>query len=534
MDPPGQTAHYLSALRRIDGRAHVVLRAVASQLTHRLDEPGDSPPSESNLSLPPLPEELASPWLLGQAREALHDDGRRSALGAWFTPTAVARQLLAEVNNGAAATRILDPACGGGAFLLAAHERFPSAHLAGIDVDPLAVEVTRAALKLAGCSDHDIRVGDGLGPTERPRDGKGYDLVVGNPPFLSQLKAKTARDADRRNWLVKHFGTVAVGYADEAALFVLAAARDLLTPGGTAVLIVPESLLAARDAEGIRTEVSRHCAVEVVWRDTDGVFPGTPACALRLTRRTQRPRRAGGTSSWAPLLADDVPSVPVESGHTVAQMATATADFREAYYLLAQHVLEEAETLPTGSKHRIVTVGLIDPAHLRWGETLTRFAKQRWRRPVAVDLPAEFVASRTGPKILVATQSKVLEAVVDEAGDLIPSTPVITVRTVQLWHVGAALTSPVLTAIAARRHAGAARSRGAIKLSARQVLDLPLPRGPSPAWDQAAQSYREAHHVPDPTARHALLRHCGAQMMTAYRVDDPALLTWWIDRLPLR
>lgn len=510
---------------------------MTSQLTHRLVEPGESPPPESDINLPPLPKGLASPWLLGQAREVLHDRGRRTTLGAWFTPAAVTRHLLGTIDTAAIVTRVLDPSCGGGAFLLAAHERFPAAHLAGIDVDPLAVEVTRTALALAGSNDHDIRVGDGLGPTGIAGDGQvldthRYDLVVGNPPFLSQLQTKTARDADRRSWLLQRFGNLAVGYADEAALFVLAAARDLLTREGTAVLIVPESLMAARDTEGIRHEVSRRCTVEVVWRDTDGVFPGTPSCALRLTRRNN-PRPGSPSTSWASLLADDVPPVTVQSVRTIRQAATATADFREAYYLLASHIQEE-EDLPPGSGHRIVTVGLIDPAHMRWGERPIRFAKQRWQRPVAVGLPADFVSSRTGPKILVATQSKVLEAVVDSDGDLIPSTPVITVRTDQLWHVGAALTSPVPTAIAARRHAGAARSRGAIKLSAKQILDLPLPEGPSPAWDQAAQFYREAHGISDPVSRHELLRHCGELMTTAYEVDDPTLVAWWTDRLPPR
>ncbi len=535
--PPAPTLDYLAALREIKAPAQTVLRAVTTQLAHHLVKPGESesPPPESDLNLPPLPKGLASPWLLGQAREVLHDRGRRTALGAWFTPAALTRHLLGTIDTAAIVTRILDPSCGGGAFLLAAHERFPAAHLAGVDVDPLAVEVTRTALELAGSNDHVIGVGDGLGPTGIAGDGQRYDLVVGNPPFLSQLHNKTARDADRRRWLLQRFGNLAVGYADEAALFVLAAARDLLTPGGSAVLIVPESLMAARDTEEFRHEVSRHCTVEVVWRDTDGVFPGTPSCAVRLTQRNN-PRPSDPSTSWASLLADDVPPVTVQSVRTIRQTATATADFREAYYLLASHIQEEEEEedLPPGSVHRIATVGLIDPANMRWGERPIRFAKQRWQRPVAVGLPADFVSSRTGPKILVATQSKVLEAVVDSDGDLIPSTPVITVRTEHLWHVGAALTSPVLTAIAARRHAGAARSRGAIKLSAKQILDLPLPEGPSPAWDQAAQLYREAHGTSDPSSRRELLRLCGALMIAAYEIDDSTLLTWWADRLPLR
>lgn len=120
--------------------------------------------------------------------------------------------------------------------------------------------------------------------------------------------------------------------------------------------------------------------------------------------------------------------------------------------MLADHVEERSTGARNG--HPIVTVGLIGPAHLRWGRRPVRFAKRRWLRPVATGLPVEFVAPRQGPNILVATQTRVLEAVVDQRDDLLPSTPIITIRAGRLWHVGAALTSPVLSTVAARRHEG--------------------------------------------------------------------------------
>lgn len=150
------------------------------------------------------------------------------------------------------------------------------------------------------------------------------------------------------------------------------------------------------------------------------------------------------------------------------------------YYLLADHVQERA----ADEGHRIVPVGLIDPAHLRWGAVGVRFATRRWDRPVAVGLPQSFTAKRLGPKVLLATQTRVLEALVDAAGDLLPSTPVITLRTDRPWHLAAALTSLVVSALALHRHAGAARSRDAIKLSARQGRTFtPQDRvAPKPPW----------------------------------------------------
>ena len=479
---------------------------------------------------------MPDPFALGVAFEEAKDPDDRTRRGAWFTPAAVARLLVDRALSAWSGPRpprvVLDPSVGGGVFLLAAHERLPEARLVGIDIDAGAVAVTDEALVRAGATDVVLVHGDGLDPSSPP---EGVDLVVGNPPFLSQLRTATTRDDDRRARVRGWYGEAAEGYVDESGLFVLAVSR-LLSPGGVAVLVVPEALLATGSAARMREEVSSRCGVEVVWRDTDGVFPGVPTCALLL----RRDRRGGidgaqtGGASWAALLADDVPMVadPVPGAtRTVGDLATATADFREAYYLVADHV---REARPGHDDPRITPVGLSDPAHHRWGATTVRFAKQRWERPVAVDLPPAFLATRSGPKLLVATQTKVLEALVDTAGDMLPTTPAITVRTDRPWHVGAALTSPVLTALAARRHAGAARTRTALKLSAAQVLALPLPDD-GPAWDAAAEAFRAAHDTTGPDERTHLLQRCGASMWTAYGLEaDPAATGWWSDRLPRR
>ena len=382
-------------------------------------------------------------------------------------------------------------------------------------------------------------IADGL---DTSRDPEKVDLVVGNPPFLSQTRSGTARNKERRVALAERFGPLAAGYVDDAALFLMQAVGTCVGPLGEVVMIVPESLLGTDSASRVREAIDAIADVEVVWRDDSRAFPGTPTCALRLTRSAKAPGHPG---HWSGLLlegsADDLDDAVLLSdtttGSVIGDVTTATADFRDAYYRLATHVAEASAT-PSDEQHPIVPVGLIDPAHLRWGEASVRFAKRRWERPVAEGLPATFVHRRLGPKILVATQTKVLEALVDDAGVLLPSTPVITLRTDRLWYVGAALTSPVLSRLALIRHAGAGRSRGALKLSARQVLQLPLPSTDdaerADAWDSAATAFRDAHAATDPGARRALLQTCGERMMVAYGVGQPRLLDWWLDRLPDR
>src|SRR5690606_17819255 len=102
---------------------------------------------------------------------------------------------------------VVDPSCGGGAFLLAAADRLVAlgsapgdavAALRGRDVDPTAVAVTEAALwwwaaRRDASTRPDVRVRDAL-----LDDVDAAGAVVGNPPFLGQLRSSTSVDADRR------------------------------------------------------------------------------------------------------------------------------------------------------------------------------------------------------------------------------------------------------------------------------------------------------------------------------------------------
>ena len=87
---------------------------------------------------------------------------------------------------------------------------------------------------------------------------------------------------------------------------------------------------------------------------------------------------------------------------------------------------------------------------------------------------ARWVDDRLVPKVVVATQSRVVEAAVDRrrqmgavhAGDLGDRAPAE-----RLDHVAAVLLGPPATAWALGRFTGAALATGAVKLAARQVLD---------------------------------------------------------------
>jgi hypothetical protein len=554
--------------------------------------------------------------LEAHARGAIHEKtlderGTRKSSGSYYTPPDVVEGLLdlalgpllqqkaTEGITAVANLRILDPACGSGNFLVAAGRRIAAelvalglaesaaasiafgACLSGVDLDLEALEICRSTLARAGGSartpamvlhaDSLLMVsapaGRLLGDGESDRSwsevisevgcvGGGYDLVIGNPPFLSQLDAATARGRDYGAELRLRFGEAAAGYADPAALFLLLATRLARPRGGVVCLIEPQSVLSARDAMPTRQAVLSAGSITAAWVSDTRIFDaGVDVCAPVITLgagsqpitvsagRAFRPLSATvtlgpGARSWSALLAavKAYPNAVVGGARRVEDIAAATADFRDQYYGLAPHVVDAQERtdLPP-----LVTSGAIDPAHLLWGTRPAKFNKTAYQHPRVVvdDLDVAlrvWAEKRLVPKVLLATQTKVLEAIVDRKGELLPSVPVITItaKPEHLYRLGALLVSPPVTLVAAQRHLGAALSSDALKLSAREVLDLPLPDDME-RWEQAGRLFETASNAESFVSRRDHLVRSGRAMCLAFGITDhEELLNWWKARLP--
>jgi SAM-dependent methyltransferase len=446
---------------------------------------------------------------------------RRRTLGAWSTPEWLVAQMLDTVLAGVPTPRsVIDPACGDGRFLLAAAQHWPDAALVGVDID---VEALGAARRLLGSARVELVHGDGLVLPERA----GFDLVIGNPPYLNQLARRTNRG-----------GRSALGggpYADAAALF-LARALALSGPAGGAVaLVLPRSMLATRDVADIRARVASCAAVEGLWVDDGGAFDADvhtivlscrAGAAQGLVHRWQgrsfAPQPAVSlppAASWSPLVADlaGVPDPGVAAdAPRVGSLAVATADFRDQYYGLVGCVGDDADGPP------LVTSGAIDPGACAWGRRPVRFARERYEAPrvrldgLAPKLRA-WAARRLVPKALLATQTLVLEACADARGEWLPAVPVISVVPFDpddVWPVTASLCSPVASAWAARVAMGAGLSATAVRLRASQVGDVPLPAEP---WPEAVSALRDGD-----------LHAFGLAMCAASRVEPEPLMAWWL------
>lgn len=400
------------------------------------------------------------------------------------------------------------------------------------------------------------------GPRPPARRGPpGFDLVIGNPPYLNQLESQSAVADGARRLLRARFGACKQAYTDLATLF-LVRAMELLRPGGRQALVHPLSFFAAQDAAPARALLAGEATLRQLWTTPEHYFGASVHVAATVLekggpRRVELGRRVGSAfvpapprpidmdalaaePTWGPLVADlfGVPDAPLR-GRPLGERASATADFRDQFYGLAPFVVEDRPGLDPRRFPRLVVTGLVEPAACLWGGRGCRFAGRAWQRP-RVDLAAleaegslaAWARGRLVPKLVVATQTRVLEAFVDEDGSLLNTVPTLSLmphRAEDHWRLLAALLSPPASAWAAGRYAGTALSSTAIKLSAEQLLALPLPE-PGPAWEAAAALVRAAQQEGEATRR-AKLVEAGGLMCAAWGLAREPLLGWWEGRL---
>tara|TARA_B100000945_G_scaffold308822_1_gene298966 strand:+ start:1649 stop:3379 length:1731 start_codon:yes stop_codon:yes gene_type:complete len=520
------------------------------------------------------PDEIEyNPELVGAVYEHCLDSSIRRNGGVHYTPTEVAQKLTGIALSKAPPGPVCDPSVGGGSFLLAAANAFQALGLSpsvivedllwGIDIDPDAIRVTKTVLALWASegewivAEKNLVTADsletGIEAFQSPPD-RGFSAVIGNPPFQNQLQHQTVRTLESTNQLRDRWKTFAGPYADTAGFFLLVGS-SMLSEKGILLMIQPQSFLSAADSLPIRENLEEQMDLIGMWIGGSDIFEaGVHVCApifgplegesqLKLwdgPEIEERPtidRRK--KDNWTEIISavTGVPCVNLQ-GPELKNISSSTAGFRDQFYGLKEYVSEKH--LCQGNWAPLITVGMIDPFRNRWGQGTFRYANKNWIEPV-VDLDAlrkgnlelfHWVKDRLRPKILVATQTKILEVLPDPEGRLIPSTPVISVECdyENIWLISAALSSPAASARAFARAAGAAMSSDTLKLSATQISEIPLPERTF-EWNQGAEYAQQAYLAESEQLWAAYLHKLGQETAKAYEIDND-VFEWWLNRLP--
>jgi hypothetical protein len=250
----------------------------------------------------------------------------RQAAGAFYTPIAVCRYIVTRTldaaladqrepaahearddgsangsNGSAAPLRILDPACGDGAFLLACCDRFmtPGAgnaprpiELVGIDTDVAAVESARSLLDGVLCPQdpllpaisHTVLAGDAL-LDDRLEDAS-FDIILGNPPYRRERDYKAELDAIAATPFGQRYREPRM----DLWYYFLHRGIELLRPGGRLSFIVSSYWTKGSGSRRLIQSLASDVQVEEIFDLSDlPIFAGVQGRHMILTIRKTPP-----------------------------------------------------------------------------------------------------------------------------------------------------------------------------------------------------------------------------------------------------
>jgi SAM-dependent methyltransferase len=463
---------------------------------------------------------------LGAAYERTLPLQRRRREGVFYTPPALARDLaqatLGELlGGGASEPRVMDPACGGGAFLVAAYRRLLAWHagagrvtaalrrrilersIFGVDIDADAVAVTRRALaEIAGTHvelDDNIRVGDAL----LAEDPRRFDVVLANPPYLD-AETMTRHHPGLRAACNGRY-EAAAGNWDLFCVFI-ERCLEVCAVGGRVGMIVPNKLLSAdyaRAARGllVRPGMSALRSIRVFDARGVGVFAAEvyPIAFVAARGGTQGEvvcEHMAGPDVVASrvVLAGEVfadASRPWalcggEEGRLVARVRSTGRPLGELAEVRGAATVAEAYAIaglvregPGGL--RMINSGTIDAYEQLWGRKRMRYLGSMYMWPVIPDefltsLPAKRLQDARTPKVIVSGMTRRPEAVLDRDGTVLAgkSTTIVTGAAIDLRYVVAVLNSGLMGWYYRAVFGGARLSGGYLTLGPPQIRQVPV------------------------------------------------------------
>jgi adenine-specific DNA-methyltransferase len=235
-------------------------------------------------------EPVSAGFRIGEIYTALLPAEFRARHGVFYTPPALTHRLLDLASTAGvdwARAYVLDPACGGGAFLTpvalkilsslgakrpAAALDHISTHVRGFELDPFGAWMSQVVLEAALIDlcraagrrlPRVVTVCDAL--AEEPA-GAQFDLVIGNPPYGRVTLEPEIRDRYRRSL---H------GHANVYGLFMDLGVRWARS-GGVVAYVTPTGFLGGRYFKELRKLMAREAppvAIDLVTSRKD-VFPG--------------------------------------------------------------------------------------------------------------------------------------------------------------------------------------------------------------------------------------------------------------------
>lgn len=229
-------------------------------------------------------------YLVGSIYTVMLPPSYRSQVGAYYTPPPLVSRLLEQAESAGfdfSTGNVIDPACGGGAFLAPTAMRMAdsmrqkggsdewifaaiSQRLRGIEIDPFAAWMSHTLLELSLlplCKSVGKRLPQKLiviGDALEQKTHETFGLVIGNPPYGRVKLSLAMRNKFKRSLF---------GHANLYGLFTDLAVR-LCRQGGVIAFVTPTSFLGGQYFMALRellSNVARPASFDFI-SDREGVF----------------------------------------------------------------------------------------------------------------------------------------------------------------------------------------------------------------------------------------------------------------------
>lgn len=497
--------------------------------------------------------------------EVSKDARKRKEQGIYYTPTYIVDYIVTntlkpvldkcETVADLKAVKVLDPACGSGSFLIRAIEMIYSKYLEfgakpgemtkitilldniyGVDLDDQAVEIARLNLLLtildsrgllpdlsknikngnSLISDTDSKLEKAFGKDYRDkkpfnwqaefpevfdRSNPGFDIVIGNPPYIdSEMMTRTM--PEDRNYISTKY-KVAKGNWDIFCVFI-EQALNLCREDGYQSFIIPNKLVSANYALPVRKLLAEENSLTAL-RDYSKIkvfnisaypvvyavqkhkptgsflleFAEPNEIGYQLVSQKVVAENFSKDGEWQ-LQSDasnnDLVKKLSSSKTTLVDIATVkgAASVSEAYIM--KDKLED-----DGKGYRVVNSGTIDRYSSLWGHKPMRFLGRNLLKPTISEeqlrsISVNRLQQTLQPKIVMAGMTKRPECILDKSGEIAAakSTTVISSEK-SLRLLLAILNSNLMNYYLRNKFSGNTLQGGYLRLGPPEIKQIPIP-----------------------------------------------------------
>lgn len=335
------------------------------------------------------------------------------------------------------------------------------------------------------------------------KNNSGFDIVIGNPPYVDSEKM-IKDDKELREKYSKKYKT-AKGNWDLFILFI-ELGFNLCKENGILSFIIPNKLISANYSKAIRTYMNKNKVIEIrdysnvkVFKEAS-VYPVTIVCEKTkeqslvkmsvmenmidsLWTNTIDTKLFYSTINWDSFFSeknefsDLINKINNNSKireHNIEVKGSATVN--EAY--ITKELLCDSNN---DDYFKFINTGTLDPYKVLWGIKPTQYIKGKYSFPtIAPDVLKEKLPNRYNdaktPKIIIGGMTKKLECVLDELGNIVAgkSTILILNSDINLKYLLGILNSSLMTFYYRIYYNSSSLSGGFYSINTEQIKDLPL------------------------------------------------------------